>query len=320
TGQASTTGFPSTSGTYDSTHNGGNDMFISLFSSNLSATPTAQFTATTSSSSEDNATANFQVFLDGPAASLSASVDYAVTGGTATGSGTDYTLASGTLTIVAGQTVGYITISVTDDTAIESNETVVVTLSNPVNAFLGTNTTHTFTIVEDDHTSSGTADTNPPPYATPVPMPPISHSSSIRLIRDGATFYIIQDGQKFGVTNPGVLCSYGLEFKDAVLASSAENSLPKTSNLPPGAGALVKASGNPTVYLITGNKRLPFISAKVFKDLGFNFASVLEITSPELLSLTLGTAISDSLSPHSAGTYINQDGTIYLINFDGTKS
>src|SRR6185503_3174063 len=66
--------------------------------------------------------------------------------------------------------------------------------------------------------------------------------------------------------------------------------------------------------------RLPFISAKVFKDLGFNFASVLEITSPELLSLTLGTAISDSLSPHSAGTYINQDGTIYLINFDGTKS
>src|SRR6185503_10533484 len=134
TGNA-TTGFPTTAGAYQQTYGGGTgDVFISLFSSNLSATPTAQFTATTSSSSEDNATANFQVFLDGPAASLSASVDYAVTGGTATGSGTDYTLASGTLTIVAGQTVGYITISVTDDTAIESNETVVVTLSNPVNA------------------------------------------------------------------------------------------------------------------------------------------------------------------------------------------
>src|SRR6185503_8670358 len=252
TGQASTTGFPSTSGTYDSTHNGGNDMFISLFSSNLSATPTAQFTATTSSSSEDNATANFQVFLDGPAASLSASVDYAVTGGTATGSGTDYTLASGTLTIVAGQTVGYITISVTDDTAIESNETVVVTLSNPVNAFLGTNTTHTFTIVEDDHTSSGTADTNPPPYATPVPPPalpmpgsPVTHISfplsTIRLVNAGGTFFIILNNQRYGIGNPDVLFSYGLEFKDALLATLQDSSLPQAPNVSVAEGNLVQA-------------------------------------------------------------------------------
>ena len=63
-------------------------------------------------------------------------VDYAVTG-TATGSGTDYTLANGTLTINAGSTSGTITIaSIVDDTADEANETVIVTLSNPSNATL----------------------------------------------------------------------------------------------------------------------------------------------------------------------------------------
>ena len=56
-------------------------------------------------------------------------VDYAVTG-TATGSGTDYTLSNGTLTISAGQTSGTITISnIIDDAADEANETVILTLS-----------------------------------------------------------------------------------------------------------------------------------------------------------------------------------------------
>ncbi|SMN17126.1 Probable aggregation factor core protein MAFp3, isoform C [uncultured Candidatus Thioglobus sp.] len=77
-------------------------------------------------------------------------MDYAVTG-TATGSGTDYTLANGTLTLTAGATTGNITIaSIIDDAFDEGNETVVVTLSNPNNATLGTNTAHTYTITDDD--------------------------------------------------------------------------------------------------------------------------------------------------------------------------
>ena len=58
--------------------------------------------------------------------------------GTATGSGTDYTLANGTLTISAGATSGTITIaSIADDSLDEANETVIVTLSSPSNASLG---------------------------------------------------------------------------------------------------------------------------------------------------------------------------------------
>ena len=72
--------------------------------------------------------------------------------GTATGSGTDYTLANGTLTINAGNTTGTITIaSIVNDSLDEANETVIVTLSNPSNATLGSDSVHTYTITDNDN-------------------------------------------------------------------------------------------------------------------------------------------------------------------------
>ena len=72
--------------------------------------------------------------------------------GQATGSGTDYTLANGTLTISAGATTGNIDISgIVDDSIDEADETVVVTLSSPSNATLGSDKVHTFTITDNDN-------------------------------------------------------------------------------------------------------------------------------------------------------------------------
>ena len=93
------------------------------------------------------------------ASSQDVTVDYAVTG-TATGSGTDYTLANGTLTISAGSTSETITIvGIIDDSIEEANETVIVTLSNPSNATLGSDKVHTYTI--NDNESSRTIDLIP---------------------------------------------------------------------------------------------------------------------------------------------------------------
>jgi hypothetical protein len=79
-------------------------------------------------------------------------VNYAVTG-TATGSGTDFTLANGTLTINAGETSGTITIAgIVDDLSSEGNETVILTLSGPSNAVLGNDSVHTYTISDNDGT------------------------------------------------------------------------------------------------------------------------------------------------------------------------
>ncbi|MFD0893583.1 DUF1349 domain-containing protein [Luteolibacter ambystomatis] len=112
------------------------------------AQPTVGFAAAASSGPESNTTVNLPVALSfKPAAAVT--VDYAVTGGTAV-SGTDYTLANGTLTFNAGETVKLIPVTVVDDAVIEPDRTIIVGLSNPVGADLGANVSHTYTIANDD--------------------------------------------------------------------------------------------------------------------------------------------------------------------------
>jgi hypothetical protein len=65
------------------------------------------------------------------------SVQYSTSDGTAT-AGSDYAAANGTLAFKPGETAKTISITVNGDTAVESDETVNVTLLNPVNAKLGT--------------------------------------------------------------------------------------------------------------------------------------------------------------------------------------
>lgn len=78
------------------------------------------------------------------------SIPYTLSG-TATGSGTDYTLTSANpLTITAGNLSGSITFNVNNDTLDELNETIIVTLGTPTNASLGATTVHTTTITDND--------------------------------------------------------------------------------------------------------------------------------------------------------------------------
>ena len=111
--------------------------------------PTIAFNAIASKGLESLSSAVLQVDISATSASL-VTVDYAVTG-TAAGSGIDYTLADGTFAITAGNTTATITIaSIVDDAIVEGDETVIVSLSNPGNATLGTNTVHTYTITDND--------------------------------------------------------------------------------------------------------------------------------------------------------------------------
>ena len=74
-------------------------------------------------------------------------VDYIV-GGTATSA--DHALQSGTLVIPAGVDSTPIIFAQTDDALDEDNETIIVTLSNPVNAELGDFPTITHSIIDND--------------------------------------------------------------------------------------------------------------------------------------------------------------------------
>lgn len=64
--------------------------------------------------------------------------------------GSDYTNATTNLTILAGQTLGSATFTITDDSLVEPSETVVVRMTNLGGALAGATTSHVVTILEND--------------------------------------------------------------------------------------------------------------------------------------------------------------------------
>ena len=114
--------------------------------------PAVQFASTASSDTEDDTSVNIPVELSAAVPST-VTVDYAVTGGTASGGGTDYTLlGDGTIEFVPFDVAEDIDLTVVDDTETESAETIQLTLSNVTGSDvrLGGRAQHTYTIVDND--------------------------------------------------------------------------------------------------------------------------------------------------------------------------
>jgi hypothetical protein len=111
--------------------------------------PTVQFDSANYDVLEDGATATLTVTLS-HSSPITTTVDYATSDVTAQ-AGSDYTSTFGTLTFDPGQTVGTISVPIMDDSLFEGDETLNVSLSDPMDLDLGTPTSATLTILEDDH-------------------------------------------------------------------------------------------------------------------------------------------------------------------------
>lgn len=116
--------------------------------------PNVSFERPSSSGSEAVGRPRLNLPLSAPA--TGATVNYSVTGGTAT-LGEDYALAAGTLQFGARSTT--IPLTVVEDDLKEQPETVRVELSAPTNAELGPTTVHTFTITDNDPQGDVAGDT-----------------------------------------------------------------------------------------------------------------------------------------------------------------
>jgi hypothetical protein len=112
------------------------------------ASNTVQFVTTTYGRTEDMGLVFLTVSRTGDT-SNPASVQWSVTGGTAS-SPADYGPTNGVLNFAPNQSTADIEITIVDDTLVESNETVVLTLSNPTGATLGAPSTATLTIFDND--------------------------------------------------------------------------------------------------------------------------------------------------------------------------
>ncbi len=107
-----------------------------------------QFESSVSGGSEATSPALIKVILS-RSSEKTITVNYSTSDGTAK-AGVDYTASSGILTFDPGVTTQTISIPILNDTKVEENEIFFVKLSNPVNAILGSVTTHTYTITDDD--------------------------------------------------------------------------------------------------------------------------------------------------------------------------
>lgn len=142
--------------------------------------PTVNFSGSSQTKSEGVGSVNLTINLSA-ASALTTTIPF-TNSGTAT-LGTDYTLSwtsganSGTGTpilIPAGATSATLTLSVTDDSTYETDETAQFTLGTPTNAGLGTPTVYTVTITNND------------------PIPTLSFSASAQAVSEVAgTVYVL---------------------------------------------------------------------------------------------------------------------------------
>ena len=124
--------------------------------------PGVSFSTANFNSGESAGTATITVIRTGNTDGTS-SVNFATADDTA-GAGSDYVGTSGSVTFSPGQTNASFTVIIKDDGLSETDETVVLTLSGPTGAALGTPATATLTIVDDDAVAAGSIHFNRDSY------------------------------------------------------------------------------------------------------------------------------------------------------------
>ncbi len=176
------------------------------------------------------ANANFTISLSA-VSGLDTTVNWSTGDGTATVAGADYVAASGTATILAGQTSAAVSVAVNGDNTFEANESFDVTLSGPTNATLGT-AAGTATITNDDAAplaptnivwngvtpSDGTAGTGNAINGLPAAGAVIGNLASVDADSPAGHTYALAGGSSanFAVSSAGVVTRTG----SAMAASS----------------------------------------------------------------------------------------------------
>jgi urease beta subunit len=202
-----------------------------------------QFSSPTYTVNENGGTATITVTRTG-GSDGSITVHYATSDGTAT-AGSDYTATSGTLTFAAGETSKTFTVPIIDDTLVEGNETINLTLSTPTGgATLGTQTTAVLTILDNDVATLQSID------VTPV-NPSIANGQTTQFTATGhysdGTSHVLTSGVSWSSSNTSIatISSSGLAL--AVGAGSAtitavDGSVSSSTTL-----TVTAATGSPTV-------------------------------------------------------------------------
>jgi len=173
------------------------------------------FDKSDSSGAETFGLANIPVRLS-QVASQTVTVQYAVTGGSATGGGVDYSLPAGTLTFPVGELVQYIPVTLVDDGVPDASETVEITLSSPTVASLGTITQHTLAILDEAGAALATVRVTDGLEKPLLVTAPPGDCDRLFIVGQEGTIQIMKQGEVAGVATLDLLPTPFLDITSLV--------------------------------------------------------------------------------------------------------
>ena len=182
-------------------------------------TPVASFASASASAAESAGTQNVAINLS-PAPSAAITLNYTLSG-TAT-LDADYAISgvtsnNGTVSVNAGDTSVNIPVVITDDSADESNETVILTLASGAGYDVGSAAAYTLTITDND---GGSTTTTPPVTTPPATTPPAPTAASVTL---SASPNPVAEGDSVTITvTPSQLLSSDATIPLVLTAGTAE--------------------------------------------------------------------------------------------------
>ena len=154
----------------------------------VEASATVQFASASYMVSEGGGSAVIGLSLTG-SSSQPVTVTYAVADGTAKANADYQAITPGTLTFAAGETSKSFTVTILQDSESEGNQTVALSLSNPINATLGIPSSAILTIMDDE---------------TPPQVPTVQFSSGTYSVGKGGATATITVTLSTAATGSGV--------------------------------------------------------------------------------------------------------------------
>ena len=131
---------------------------LTITDNDVATQPSLIFVATSSSAAEDASEHEVLVDLRNPAPFAGLTFSYSVSGTATAGSGNDFTIEdSGMVEVWGGATGAIIPVTINDDSASENAETVILTLTGGTGYTLGSTTSHTLIITDNDNSASPVA-------------------------------------------------------------------------------------------------------------------------------------------------------------------
>lgn len=115
------------------------------------------------------------------------------------------------------------------------------------------------------------------------------------LLQDNTTggVYWVNEGEKAPIIDK-IFLSTKFKNKKIIQVSPEElDDYPKISPVLFGDGELLKSSASPSVYLISNGEKRPFISGKIFEDLGYKWENIITVSPQVLYYYNLGQIIAE---------------------------